>query len=153
MVNVASVSGVRPTQGEAPYSAAKAAAIALTASAALEWAPAVRVNCVSPGFVHTPLNEMLVADDAGRSGIEGRTPLGRVGTADETATLICFLLSDDAGYITGQNMVLDGGTLLPSAQMDPVLGPLLQMFSECRPGTPARSRTRSSPGVRSIHDA
>ena len=130
VVNIASVSGVRPTQGEAPYSAAKAAAIALTASAALEWAPAVRVNCVSPGFVHTPLNEMLVADDAGRSGIEGRTPLGRVGTAAETALLICFLLSDDAGYITGQNMVLDGGTLLPSAQMDPVLGPLLEMFSD-----------------------
>ena len=128
VVNVASVSGVRPTRGEAPYSAAKAAVIALTASAALEWAPSVRVNCVSPGFVHTPLNEMLVADPAGRSGIEGRTPLARVGTADETAALICFLLSDDAGYLTGQNIVLDGGTLLPSAQMDPVLGPLLDMF-------------------------
>jgi len=128
VVNVASVSGVRPTRGEAPYSAAKAAVIALTASAALEWAPAVRVNCVSPGFVLTPLNEMLVADPAGRAGIEDRTPLGRVGTADETAALIGFLLSDDAGYLTGQNVVLDGGTMLPSAQMDPVLGPLLEMF-------------------------
>ncbi len=128
VVNVASVSGVRPTRGEAPYSAAKAAVIALTASAALEWAPAVRVNCVSPGFVHTPLNEMLVADPSGRAGIEDRTPLARVGTAGETAALICFLLSDDAGYLTGQNIVLDGGTMLPSAQMDPVLGPLLEMF-------------------------
>src|SRR4029077_486499 len=52
VVNIASVSGIRPTRGEAPYSAAKAAAIALTRSAALEWAPEVRVNCVSPGFVH-----------------------------------------------------------------------------------------------------
>lgn len=134
VVNVASVSGVRPTRGEAPYSAAKAAVIALTASAALEWAPLVRVNCVSPGFVHTPLNEVLVADPAGRAGIEGRTPLGRVGSAEETGGLICFLLSDEAGYVTGQNIVLDGGTLLPSAQMDPVLGPLLEMFGAAAPG-------------------
>lgn len=141
VVNLASVSGVRPTRGEAPYSAAKAATIALAASAALEWAPAVRVNCVSPGFVHTPLNQVLVADDAGRSAIEDRTPLGRVGTADETAALIAFLLSDDAGYITGQNIVLDGGTLLPSAQMDPVLGPLLEMFSDGTGAAPAGSPT------------
>ena len=130
VVNVASVSGVRPTRGEAPYSAAKAAAIALTSSAALEWAPLVRVNCVSPGFVHTALNDVLVQDPAGRAGIEERTPLGRVGTAAETAGLICFLLSDDAGYLTGQNVVLDGGTMLPSAQMDPVLGPLLELFGD-----------------------
>jgi NAD(P)-dependent dehydrogenase (short-subunit alcohol dehydrogenase family) len=71
---------------------------------------------------------MLVADPSGRAGIEDRTPLARVGTAGETAALICFLLSDDAGYLTGQNIVLDGGTMLPSAQMDPVLGPLLEMF-------------------------
>ncbi len=129
VVNVASVSGVRPTRGEAPYSAAKAAVIALTKSAALEWAPEVRVNCVSPGFVHTPLNDLLVQDPVARAGIEGRTPMGRVGTAEETAGLIAFLLSDAAGYLTGQNLVLDGGTLLPSAQMDPVLGPLLDLSS------------------------
>lgn len=129
VVNVASVSGVRPTRGEAPYSAAKAAVIALTKSAALEWAPEVRVNCVSPGFVHTPLNDLLVQDPEARAGIEGRTPMGRVGTAEETAGLIAFLLSDAAGYLTGQNLVLDGGTLLPSAQMDPVLGPLLDLSS------------------------
>ncbi len=129
VVNVASVSGVRPTRGEAPYSAAKAAVIALTKSAALEWAPEVRVNCVSPGFVHTPLNDLLVQDPVARAGIEGRTPMGRVGTAEETAGLIAFLLSDAAGYLTGQNLVLDGGTLLPSAQMDPVLAPLLDLSS------------------------
>jgi len=128
VVNLASVSGVRPTRGEAPYSAAKAATIALTKSAALEWAPDVRVNCVSPGFVRTPLNEMLVSDDADREALESRTPLGRVGEADEAAGLIAFLLSDAAAYMTGQNLVLDGGTLLPSSQMDPTLGALLDLF-------------------------
>lgn len=129
VVNVASVSGVRPTRGEAPYSAAKAATVALTSSAALEWAPTVRVNCVSPGFIHTPLNDMLVSDEAARSGVEDRTPMGRVGSASETAGLIAFLLSDESSYITGQNVVIDGGTTLTNAQMDPVLGPLLELFS------------------------
>lgn len=128
VVNVASVSGVRPTRGEAPYSAAKAAVIALTRAAALEWAPDVRVNCVSPGFIHTPLNDVLVQDDAARSGIEARTPLGRIGTSEETASVIAFLLSEASSYMTGQNLVLDGGTMLPSEQMDPVLSPLLEMF-------------------------
>ncbi|MSX75220.1 MAG: SDR family NAD(P)-dependent oxidoreductase, partial [Actinobacteria bacterium] len=58
IVNVASVSGVRPTRGEAPYSAAKAAVIALSQAAALELAPQIRVNSVSPGFIRTPLNEV-----------------------------------------------------------------------------------------------
>lgn len=127
VVNVASVSGVRPTRGEAPYSAAKAATIALTSAAALEWAPDIRVNCVSPGFIHTALNDMLVADPSGRRAIEEGTPMRRMGSASETAALIAFLLSDEAGYMTGQNLVLDGGTLLPSAQMDPLLGPLLDL--------------------------
>jgi len=128
VVNMASVSGLRPTSGEAPYSAAKAATVALTSSAALEWAPTVRVNCVSPGLIHTPLNDVLVSDESVRAGMEQRTPLGRVGTAAEPATLIAFLLSDESGYVTGQNVVIDGGSMLSSAQMDPVLRPLLDMF-------------------------
>lgn len=128
IVNVASVSGVRPTRGEAPYSAAKAAVVALTQAAALEFAPDIRVNCVSPGFVRTPLNEVLAGDDELRGAIEANTPMARVGTAEEVAELIVFLLSDRAGYLTGQNIVLDGGSMLNSAQMDPVLTPLLRHF-------------------------
>lgn len=128
VVNVASVSGVRPTRGEAPYSAAKAAVVALTQAAALELAPDVRVNCVSPGFVRTPLNEVIAGDDRLRGTIESGTPLRRVGTADEVAELVVFLLSDRSSYLTGQNIVLDGGSMLNSAQMDPVLGPLLEQF-------------------------
>lgn len=126
VVNIASVSGVRPTRGEAPYSAAKAAVIALTKSAALEWAPEVRVNCVSPGFIRTPLNDVLAGDSGMRAGIEDRTPAGRLGTAEETAELVAFLLSEHAGYLTGQNIVLDGGSMLSSEQMDPVLGPMVE---------------------------
>ncbi len=128
IVNVASVSGVRPTRGEAPYSAAKAAVVALTQAAALELAPSIRVNCVSPGFIRTPLNEVLAADDGLRTQIESGTPMRRVGQPAEVAELVAFLLSDSAGYITGQNIVMDGGSMLTSAQMDPVLGPLLEQF-------------------------
>ena len=128
IVNVASVSGVRPTRGEAPYAAAKAAVVALSAAAALEWAPDIRVNCVSPGFVRTPLNELLAAEDGWRATIEEGTPMARVGTPDDVADLVQFLLSERAGYLTGQNVVLDGGSMLTSAQMDPVLRDLLGRF-------------------------
>lgn len=128
IVNVASVSGVRPTRGEAPYAAAKAAVVALSAAAALEMAPDVRVNCVSPGFVRTPLNELIAADEGWRSTIEDGTPMGRLGSVDDVADLVQFLLSDRSGYLTGQNIVLDGGSMLTSAQMDPVLRDLLERF-------------------------
>ncbi len=125
IVNVASVSGVRPTLGEAPYSAAKAAVIALTQSAALELAPDIRVNCVSPGFVRTSLNEVIAGDDRLRATVEGATPLGRVGQPDEVAGLVAVLLSDTSSYLSGHNLVVDGGSMLGSAQMDPVLRALL----------------------------
>ncbi len=125
VVNVASASGVRPTLGEAPYSAAKAGLISLTQSAAMEAAPDVRVNCVSPGFVATPLNQSLLDQPGVEEALGAATPLGRVGTAGEVARVIVFLLSDEAAYVTGQNVVVDGGSLLPNSQVDPVLGALL----------------------------
>jgi NAD(P)-dependent dehydrogenase (short-subunit alcohol dehydrogenase family) len=96
--------------------------------ASVSGAPEVRVNCVSPGFVRTPLNEMLTADEVTLAGLEERTPMARLGTAEETAELIRFLLDDRCGYLTGQNIVLDGGSMLSSAQMDPVLGPLVDLL-------------------------
>lgn len=125
ILNISSVSGVRPTRGEAPYSAAKAAVISLTQAAALEFAPHVRVNCLSPGFIHTPLNDIIASNDELRRSVESGTPLGRLGQPSDVSTAAAFLLSDRAQYITGQNLVVDGGSLLNSRQMDDVLTGLL----------------------------
>ena len=125
IVNMASVSGIRPTFGEGPYSAAKAAVIALTQSAALEYGPEIRVNCVSPGFVVTPLNESLLDDDRVEAELSAGTPLGRPGVAAEVATVVAFLMADGGSYITGQNIVIDGGSTLTNPQVDPLLRRLL----------------------------
>jgi NAD(P)-dependent dehydrogenase (short-subunit alcohol dehydrogenase family) len=128
IVNMASVSGMRPTRGEAPYAAAKAAVIALTQSAALEYGPTIRVNCVSPGLIETTLTAPLMGDEKVRAGFDRKTPLGRVGTADDVASVIAFLCSDMAAYVTGINVPVDGGSLLPSAQVDGVLSAILALY-------------------------
>ena len=121
IVNNSSLTGVRPTRGEGPYSAAKAGVLNLTQTAALELAPAVRVNAVAPGMIHTPLTDIVVANDAWRTAAEHGTPAGRVGTAAEVAEVIAFLSSDAASYVTGQTIVVDGGSVLPSLQSDGLL--------------------------------
>ena len=121
IVNNASLTGVRPTRGEGPYSAAKAGVLNLTQTAAVELAPSVRVNAVAPGMIHTPLTEIVVDNDAWRTAAESGTPLGRVGAAAEVAEVIAFLASDAASYVTGQTIVVDGGSVLPSLQSDALL--------------------------------
>jgi len=76
---------------------------------------------VSPGFIDTPLTVWPTSDGDLRAQIEANTPLGRVGTADDVADVVVFLCSDLARYVTGENVVVDGGSLLPSAQADPFL--------------------------------
>ena len=125
VVNVASVSGLRPTRGEAPYSAAKAAVVSLTRSAALEYAPEVRVNAVAPGFIDTPLTGFAVADPALAGPIAAGTPLGRIGDADDVADVIVFLVSPLARYVTGETVVVDGGSVLGNPQVDAFLTGLL----------------------------
>ncbi|HKJ23388.1 MAG TPA: SDR family NAD(P)-dependent oxidoreductase [Myxococcota bacterium] len=125
IVNNASESGVRPTRGELPYSAAKAGVIAATLGAAQECAPEVRVNCVSPGVVRTAMTELLFQAPGLLEPVNRATPLGRTGTAEEVADVILFLASDLSRYVTGQNLVVDGGMGLPQAGIDDVLRTIL----------------------------
>src|ERR1035441_10537815 len=127
IVNVSSISGMRATRGEAPYSAAKAAVIALTQSAALEYGPTLRVNCLSPGLIETPLTAPIMGDEKTRAGFDRTTPLGRVGTAEDVASVIAFLCSDMAAYVTGITLPVDGGSLLPSSQVEGGLTAILSL--------------------------
>jgi meso-butanediol dehydrogenase/(S,S)-butanediol dehydrogenase/diacetyl reductase len=128
IVNVSSVSGSTPTRGEGPYSVAKAGLTALTQSAALELAPTIRVNAVSPAFIETPLTSAVLSMDGIQAGIEDRTPLGRIGTAEEVADVIAFLCSDAARFVSGHNLVVDGGASLVHAQADPMLRQFLGLL-------------------------
>jgi NAD(P)-dependent dehydrogenase (short-subunit alcohol dehydrogenase family) len=125
IVNIAGTTASRPTRGEGPYAAAKAGVVALTKSAALELAPAVRVNAVSPGYIATRLTRAVVDDEKLRTRVERRIPLGRIGTVDDVAGVVAFLCSADAAYLTGQDIVVDGGSVLPSHQSDELLKALL----------------------------
>lgn len=119
IVNTASISGLRPAAGEAPYAAAKAGVVALTASAALEYAPQVRVNAVSPGMVQTKLTDPIFAVFPDRRAhYEESTPLRRIGEPDDVADVVVFLCSDMARFITGQNIVVDGGVTLRGSVVD-----------------------------------
>lgn len=119
IVNTASISGLRPAAGESPYAAAKAAVVALTASAALEYAPTIRLNAVSPGAIDTALTAPLLEGlPAAERWWAAKTPLGRVGDPDDVAGVIVFLCSDLARYMTGQNLVVDGGMTLHGSGVD-----------------------------------
>ena len=119
VVNTASISGTRPSAGETPYAAAKAGVVALTASAALEYAPTVRVNAVAPGMIRTNLTAVLL--DAVPDMVdhyETITPLHRVGAPEDVADVVVFLCSDEARFVTGQTIVVDGGMTLHGAGVD-----------------------------------
>jgi len=128
IVNNASLSGLVPTRNEAAYSAAKAAVVALTKSTALEYGPAVRANCVAPGFVRTPLTAVWDDHPDAFAPIAASLPLRRIGEAHEVAEVIVFLCSDRASYVTGQTLVVDGGLSLPQAGTDAALAQLSASF-------------------------
>ncbi|MCE0535626.1 SDR family oxidoreductase [Kineosporia rhizophila] len=107
IVNVASIAGLRPSPGIGVYGASKAALIHVTSQLALELAPRIRVNAVAPAVVKTQFAEALYEGREDRV-IEGY-PLGRLGHPDDVAAAVAFLASDDASWITGQTLTLDGG--------------------------------------------
>lgn len=120
VVNISSVAGIRPYGNLAAYCTSKAAVEMYTRCAALDFAPhGVRVNVVAPGVVVTELHTVTgaVADYPGFLE-RGRSthPIGRVGRVEEVAALILYLLSDEAGWITGASMSIDGGRALASAR-------------------------------------
>lgn len=110
VVNVASVCGLLGSAGTAGYSAAKAGMLALTRNAAIEWGKqGVRVNAVIPGVFLTPPTEGLMPDEQSQAATARSVPIGRIGDPVECANAIAFLASDEASYITGAELVVDGG--------------------------------------------
>ena len=109
VVNIASLSGVVSDGAQAAYSASKAAMIQVTSVLANQWAPRVRLNCVSPGWVETDMTRTFLADEVNLAGVLERTPMGRVAGAEEMVGPVVFLLSGMSSFGTGQNLVVDGG--------------------------------------------
>lgn len=111
VVNVSSVAGLVGYEGLAPYVASKHAVVGLTRSAALEYAAeGIRVNAVCPGVVDTEMIERYTrGDDAATEGLVATEPIGRMADPAEIAATVVWLCSDDASFVTGHPMVVDGG--------------------------------------------
>jgi 3-oxoacyl-[acyl-carrier protein] reductase len=111
IVNVVSTAAQRGESEHSDYAASKAAVVGWTKSLAVELAPAIRVNCVAPGWVDTEMVAEDLSDPARRAAIEREIPRGRVASADDIAAPIVFLASDLAAHITGEVLNVNGGSV------------------------------------------
>jgi glucose 1-dehydrogenase len=116
IINVSSVHQLIPKPDYLGYSVSKGGMQNLTRTLALEFAGrGIRVNGIGPGATVTPINRAWIDDPVKREMVESHIPMARAGTSEEMGAVACFLASDDAGYITGQTIFVDGGlTLFPS---------------------------------------
>lgn len=113
IVNIASVVGLMGNAGQANYSASKAGVIGLTKTAAKELASrSITVNAVAPGFIKTQMTEVL--SEEAKEALKKLIPLGTLGEPEDVAKTVAFLASDDAAYITGQVVAVDGGMVMHS---------------------------------------
>jgi NAD(P)-dependent dehydrogenase (short-subunit alcohol dehydrogenase family) len=109
IVNIGSVSAHRPAPTAAAYGAAKAGLAAFTATAGQEWAPKVRVNCVTAGLIRTEHADLHYGDAASIAKVEHTIPIGRMATPSDIADACVFFASPLASYVTGADLVLHGG--------------------------------------------
>ena len=109
IVNIASILGLQPSKGTAPYSVSKAGLIQMTRALALEWARYhIRVNALSPGYVETDINRGFLNSEAGADQLK-KIPTRRIGLAEDLAGPLLLLASDAGHHMTGSNLVVDGG--------------------------------------------
>jgi NAD(P)-dependent dehydrogenase (short-subunit alcohol dehydrogenase family) len=114
IVNIASVSAVRPSPGTAAYGAAKAGLLSLTTTLAVEWAPKVRVNAITAGMIKTEQAHLHYGDEEGLASVGATVPLGRLAEPSEVGDACLYLASPMSSYVTGANILLHGGGEKPA---------------------------------------
>ena len=114
IVNIASVSGVRPSPTTAAYGAAKAGLLSLTTTLAVEWGPRVRVNAVTAGMIRTEQAHLHYGDEQGIAAVGATVPLGRMGEPGDVGDACLYLASPLASYVSGANILLHGGGETPA---------------------------------------
>ncbi len=112
IVNVTSINGIEPGPNAGAYGSSKAAIALLTRQMAVEWGPlGIRVNAVAPGLIDGGMSAPIFADPDFRRRRTEKVPAGRLGTVDDVARAVLYLCSDDADYVTGHELVVDGGVV------------------------------------------